>query len=77
MSENIRWNVKRTPPEDKLRDFLKWMKGVKAEMLHQVMQQSISQLKVIKSFLCIITDRANSKSARPLDGSLLFSKCSL
>ena len=34
--EKVKWNVNRDSPEDKLRDFMKWMKAVKKETLHQV-----------------------------------------
>ena len=34
--ERVKWNVNRDSPEDKLRDFLKWMKAVKKETEHKV-----------------------------------------
>jgi len=34
--ERVKWNVNRDSPEDKLRDFLDWMKAVKKETLHHV-----------------------------------------
>ena len=34
--ERVKWNVNRDSPEDKLRDFMEWMKAVKKETLHQV-----------------------------------------
>ena len=32
----MKWNVNRDSPEDKLRDFLKWLKAVNKETEHQV-----------------------------------------
>ncbi len=32
----MKWNVNRDSPEDKLRDFLEWMKAVKRDTRHQV-----------------------------------------
>ena len=34
--EKVKWNVNRDSPEDKLRDFMEWMKAVKKETGHQV-----------------------------------------
>ena len=34
--ERVKCNVNRDSPEDKLRDFMEWMKAVKKEMGHQV-----------------------------------------
>ncbi len=34
--ENVKWNVNRDSPEDKLRDFLEWMSAVKRDTLHHV-----------------------------------------
>ena len=34
--ERVKWNVNRDSPEDKLRDFMEWMKAVKKETGHQV-----------------------------------------
>ena len=32
----MKWNVNRDSPEDKLRDFLEWMKAVKRDTIHNV-----------------------------------------
>ena len=34
--ERVKWNVNRDSPEDKLRDFMDWMKAIKKETLHHV-----------------------------------------
>jgi len=34
--ERVKWNVNRDSAENKLRDFMKWMKAVKKETSHQV-----------------------------------------
>ena len=34
--ERVKWNVTRDSPEDKLRDFMDWMKAVKKETIHHV-----------------------------------------
>ena len=34
--EKVKWNVNRDSPEDKLRDYLKWMKAVKHDTNHNV-----------------------------------------
>ena len=34
--ERVKWNVNRDSPEDKLRDFMDWMKAVKKETIHHV-----------------------------------------
>ena len=34
--EKVKWNVNRDSPEDKLRDFLEWMKAVKRDTIHHV-----------------------------------------
>ena len=36
MIEKVKWSVKRNSGEDKLRDFLNWMKIVKADIKHHV-----------------------------------------
>ena len=34
--EKVKWNVNRDSPEDKLRDYLEWMKAVKHDTMHHV-----------------------------------------
>ena len=34
--EKVKWNVNRDSPEDKLRDYLKWMKAVKHDTEYHV-----------------------------------------
>ena len=34
--ERVKWNVNRDSPEDKLRDYMDWMKAVKKETIHHV-----------------------------------------
>ena len=39
MIERVKWNVNRDSPEDKLRDFLEWMKAVKRDTIHSVSER--------------------------------------
>ena len=36
MREKVKWQVNRATPEDKLRDFLKWMVAIKKDTEHHV-----------------------------------------
>ena len=36
LKEKVRWKIKRDSPEEKLKDFLKWMKSIKKTTDHQV-----------------------------------------
>lgn len=37
----MKWNINRDSPEDKLRDFIKWMKAVKRDTIHHVCSSTI------------------------------------
>ena len=49
--ENVKWNVNRDSPEDKLRDFLEWMFAVKRDTIHHV-RNSVSLSVCLSVFIC-------------------------
>ncbi len=58
--EKVKWNVNRDSPEDKLRDFLEWMKAVKRDTLHQVHTLTYYTLSLIIRPLTETTARIHS-----------------
>ncbi len=74
MIENVKWNVNRDSPEDKLRDFLGWMSAVKRDTLHHVRFKlhdfgfansvEIKHFESISSISTRITDRSTSQYTR-------------
>ena len=52
MVEKVKWQVNRESAEDKVRDFLEWLKAVKGIVQHTVSQSSIALCSYYIFYIC-------------------------
>ena len=52
MVEKVKWQVNRESAEDKVRDFLEWLKAVKGIVQHMVSRSSIALCNYYIFYIC-------------------------